>query len=146
MAASRKPPCRRRQWVVNRPLQFRFVKVMVLVLGGTAAGALGAVYVAVRLTLSSFDLARDPVIMSLLASICWTIVLELVIMTPIVVWLGIRLTHRVAGPLVRIRAALAKLAAGDYNVRIQLRKGDELVEFADMMNTLAASLRARRRP
>ena len=135
---------RRRRYLVNRPLQLRFVKAIVFILLVMAVGAAGAVYLAVHVTLSSFDLLHDPLIVSLLNSVLWTIFLELLVLTPLVVWFGIRLTHPVAGPLVRIQAALAQLCAGDFSVHVSLRKGDELLELAQLINRLAKSLRERR--
>ena len=134
-------PYRRRQWLVNRQLQLRFVKAMVLVLCVMALAAMAAVYLAVKITLSSFELSHDPLFVSLLNAVCWLIALELVVVTPFVVWFGIRLTHKVAGPLVRINAAIQQMIRGDFNIHLTLRKGDSLVELADAINALAANLR-----
>lgn len=144
MATARTQRWRRRQWLVNRPLQFRFVKATVFILLLMAISAVAAVYLAVWITLSSFELTQDALIMSLLNTICWTIMLELLVLTPIVIWVAIRLSHKVAGPLVRIRSALTQMCAGEFDVHIGLRKGDELAELAELTNRLAASLRQRR--
>lgn len=142
MAASHKT--KRRQWIVNRPLQFRFVKVLVLVLCFMAVLSVLAVYAAVWFSVSSFELTSNLLITSLLKSICWLIFLELLLILPFVVWWGIRLSHRVAGPLFRIHAALTRMANGQYDVSVNLRAGDELQEFADVINALAKSLQNRR--
>lgn len=144
MATSPGNKIKRRQWVVNRPLQFRFVKALVLVLCAMALLSVLAVYAAVWVTVSSFELANNLLIMSLLRSICWLIFLELLIILPFVAWWGIRLSHRVAGPLYRIHAALTRMVNGQYDVTVKLRSGDELQEFTDVINALAASLRSRR--
>ena len=145
MTARTQHPSRRRRWVVNRPLQLQVVRAMVLVLCVMAVLAIAAVYAAVWITLSSFELTRDPLIGSLLRCICWTIVLELLVLTPLVIWWGIRLTHRIAGPLLRIHAALQQLAAGRVDQHILLRKGDFFTDIAAAINALAESLRTRRR-
>lgn len=137
-------PYQRRRLVVNRALQFRFVRAMLVILVVMALAAVVAVFVAIRITLSTFELSQDAVVVSLFNVICWLIVLELLIVTPAVIWLGILLTHKIAGPLVRIGAALAQMAEGDYNIHIQLRRGDELREVAALVNHLAATLRSRR--
>jgi len=58
--------------------------------------------------------------------------------------LGIVLTHKVAGPLIRIQAALVRMTHGDYDVNLRLRRADALVELAEGINRLAESLRTRR--
>ena len=116
---------------------------MVLVLCCMAVLSVLAVYVAVWVTVTSFELSNNLLIISLLKSICWLIFLELLFITPFIVWWGIRLSHRVAGPLVPIHAALARIANGQYDVRVKLRAGDELHELADAINAVAASLKSR---
>ena len=143
MSSSGARPYRRRKWVVNRPLQFRFVKAMLLVLCLMAVAGLSAIYVSIWVTVSSFELSHDPVIVSLLSTVSWTIALALLLMAPAVICLGILLTHKVAGPLVRIHAALTQMANGNFDVHMTLRKGDELIELAETVNYLAAFLRRR---
>ena len=132
---------RRRHWLVNPSLQYRFIGVMLLVLLILTVGALGSVYLALWTTLRTFDLVREPLAVSQLTTVGLMVTFELLILAPVVVWIGIRLTHRVAGPLVRITAALQQLSSGDFNVYLKLRKGDSLVELAEAINHLAASLR-----
>ena len=134
---------RRRQWIVNRPLQFRFVRAMLGILCVITIIALGSIYLTLWTILRTFNLQHDPVSVALFATISWSIALELLIVAPFVIWMGILLTHKVAGPLVRIHAGLAELTQGHYNVHISLRKGDSLMDLADAVNTLAGSLRNR---
>ena len=134
---------RRRTWLVNRPLQLRFVKAMLVILCVMAVASVVAVFIAIRLTRVSFQLASEPAIRALLDSVGWLIFLELLALTPVVVCLGILLTHKVAGPLLRIQAALAQMAKGNFDIHLTLRKQDELIELAEVVNQLADSLRRR---
>ena len=142
-ATSSPRPYQRRKVLVNRPLQLAFVKAMLLVLLTMALAALMAVQAAVRITLSTYELTTNALAIGLLNTVFWVMVLELLVLTPVFAWMGILLTHKVAGPLVRIRAALAQLTEGRYDLHISLRKGDSLVGIADDINRLAASLRNR---
>jgi methyl-accepting chemotaxis protein len=59
-------------------------------------------------------------------------------------WLGaIVITHRVAGPVYKMRRQLRELEAGNLQVPSSLRKGDELKDFFDAFNDMVKSLRAR---
>ena len=133
----------RRRLVVNPPFQYRFVGVMLLLLLALTLGALGSVYLALWLTLRTFEVASEPLAVAQLTSVGLLVTLELLLVAPIVIWVGVRLTHKVAGPLVRINAALQRMAQGDYSVHLTLRKGDSLVELADAVNALATFLRSR---
>ena len=134
---------RRRHWLVNPGLQFRFVRAMLLVLLLMAVAAVLGIYLATRVTLYSFELLQETYLVALFNTVSWTVVLELIVLVPIVSWLGIRLTHKVAGPLVRIHAALSEMSQGNFDIHIRLRKGDALGELADDINRLAAFLRSR---
>jgi hypothetical protein len=56
---------------------------------------------------------------------------------------GIVVTHRVAGPIYKMRANLRAVADGRLRVPTPLRKGDELVEFFETYRTMVISLRER---
>lgn len=55
-------------------------------------------------------------------------------------FLALRMTHRFLGPQVPIRRHIQALAAGNYGSRCRVRKGDELQELVDDLNTLAEAL------
>ncbi|HSC87669.1 MAG TPA: HAMP domain-containing protein [Polyangiaceae bacterium] len=57
---------------------------------------------------------------------------------------GIVVTHRVAGPIYKMKRHLGDVAAGDLSVPRGLRKGDELVEFFAAFCHMVESLRASR--
>ena len=133
----------RRQFLVNRPLQMRFVRAMLAIVVATCASSMLATYAAVRFTLAAYDLTQKEFFLALLGTTAWIFLLELLAITAIVTWVGIRLSHKVAGPLVRIHATLVNMANGQFDVNIRLRKGDELNEIADDINRLAAYLRGR---
>ena len=107
-------------------------------------GALGSVYFALWFTMNTYGLADDPAVLAQLTTVGLVVTFELLIFAPLVVWLGLRMTHRVAGPLVRITAALQQMAAGNYQQHLTLRKGDSLQEVAELINPLATTLRSRR--
>jgi nitrogen fixation/metabolism regulation signal transduction histidine kinase len=60
--------------------------------------------------------------------------------------LAIRYSHRFAGPLYRISTDIRRVLAGEQDVRIRLRKNDELRELGARINALLQALeRAERR-
>jgi len=62
---------------------------------------------------------------------------------PFIFWGSIIFSHRIAGPLPKIYQALVNIGEGNYDVKLTLRKRDELRELADHINALAAKLRQR---
>lgn len=62
---------------------------------------------------------------------------------PIVLWDMVKITHRIAGPLVRFQNTLREMAKGVRPRPIKLRRGDLLVELQDAFNEYVTSLEAK---
>jgi hypothetical protein len=56
---------------------------------------------------------------------------------------GIVVTHRVAGPIYKMKKQLRDLRKGNYEVPAPLRKGDELVDFFEEFRRMVGELRRR---
>ncbi len=57
--------------------------------------------------------------------------------------LSVRLSHKVYGPVVAIKRYLETLMAGNYQARLSLRQGDDLLDLRDALNQLAETLEKR---
>ena len=62
---------------------------------------------------------------------------------PIILWDMVKVTHRIAGPLVRFQHTLRDLTTGLRVKPIKLRKGDMLVELQDIFNEYITELNAK---
>jgi hypothetical protein len=62
-----------------------------------------------------------------------------VALSPFLIWDMLKLTHQIAGPLVRFRNTLNKMTIGEPVEKIELRNGDLLVEFQDAFNAFLES-------
>lgn len=58
---------------------------------------------------------------------------------PFILWDMMKLTHQIAGPLVRFGNSLRKMTNGEPVSKVQLREGDLLGEFQDAFNEFLAS-------
>ena len=73
------------------------------------------------------------------------IMLAIIVVGFVVAYLTIRFSHRVAGPVFRLRRAMGQLNEGDYSVRVKLRRSDQLSGFAEDFNHLAEKLQNERK-
>jgi methyl-accepting chemotaxis protein len=55
--------------------------------------------------------------------------------------LSIFITHKIAGPLYRLKKALSLITEGNLDAKVKLRKGDDLKDLAEHFNMLAEELR-----
>lgn len=65
----------------------------------------------------------------------------LALMVLLIGLLGIYFTHKVAGPIFKMKKLLKRVGEGNLRVETRLRKGDELQDFFDAFAQMVASLR-----
>jgi nitrogen fixation/metabolism regulation signal transduction histidine kinase len=66
----------------------------------------------------------------------------LALMVALIGMLGIYFTHKVSGPVHKMKRLLRKVGTGDLHVDARLRKGDELQDFFEAFTDMVASLRS----
>ena len=65
------------------------------------------------------------------------------IIVPFFAWDALKLSHRVAGPVYRLRQTIRAITAGQPIRRVKLRDGDHLTEVADDFNEMLLALEER---
>jgi nitrogen fixation/metabolism regulation signal transduction histidine kinase len=73
--------------------------------------------------------------------VIYSLVGGLALMVVLIGMLGIYFTHKVAGPVYKMKGLLKKVGQGSLRVEARLRKGDELQDFFDAFTQMVASLR-----
>ena len=140
-------PNRRHRWLIMPPMQLRFVRALLLTTVGIAVLVLASVYLALWVTLATFELQHDALTVALFRNVALFVTVELLVMAPFLLWaftwIGIRIAHRFAGPLIKIMVAIDQLTRGNFDVHLESRKDDALADLTDDINRLADSLRKR---
>jgi nitrogen fixation/metabolism regulation signal transduction histidine kinase len=75
------------------------------------------------------------------AVLIYSLVGGLALMVVAIGLLGIYFTHKVAGPIYKMKRLLAQVGKGSLKVEARLRKGDELQDFFDAFTSMVANLR-----
>ena len=55
---------------------------------------------------------------------------------PVIILASVFLSHKIAGPLFRIKGDLKKIGEGDLGLRVRIRKGDELHDLVKEINDM----------
>ena len=135
-------PYRRKQYLVDRGYQLTYVtRVFMVVLVVAVISSL----ISTALLYTNMyrpDLPQQTLISSLIA-VATTLLIELLLAIPIVFFLGIRQSHRVVGPMNRLKRILEAIGAGDFSQRIILRQGDALEDLAKSVNQMSEALQKR---
>ncbi|MFA4842836.1 MAG: methyl-accepting chemotaxis protein [Candidatus Omnitrophota bacterium] len=82
-------------------------------------------------------------LVSIMRVIDLTLILRLLLLTPLVALLSIFISHKIAGPLYRVERFIKGVARGDLSSKLRLRKGDELQELAEAINDMTDDIKNR---
>ena len=122
----------RRLKVVDGRFQYRLIalSLSVILLGLLLFAGLAALYYVIA---GAAGKALDPRI--LLVILPPLLLNDLAIMVVVIV-VGIRMSHRIAGPVYRIAEDIDRVLSGEQGVRVSLRRKDALEDLADKVNQL----------
>ena len=67
--------------------------------------------------------------------------IQLILLVPVVVLVSVFLSHRVVGPISKIKKHMKKLIEKDFREEIHLRKTDELRDVAELINKYMDSIK-----
>lgn len=134
---------KRRQYLVDRAYQLRFVTHIFMVV---LAIAITSSLISTGLLWSNMyrpELETNVMLVSSLVAVAATLLIELLLAIPIVFFLGIRQSHRIVGPMNRLKHMLQAVGEGDFSQRIILREGDVLEDLAKDLNQMVERLQQR---
>ncbi len=133
----------RKEYLVDRPYQIRFVTRLFVIL--CAIAILSSLLATALLWKNMYrpELEQQTHIVSALIGVAVILLIELLVSIPIVYFLGIRQSHQVVGPLKRMIRALEAIGNGDFSPRLILRQGDVLEDLATAINHMAENLQKR---
>ena len=132
----------RRRYLIDRQFQLKYVVLTICLLVMHTFLVLCAVFAPTFIMLySSTSLEKKAEAANSILFLHNTIWPGIAVVIFLFGCLSIFVTHKLAGPLYRIKMSLREMAEGNFAVRIRLRKGDELGELAEEINLLAESVR-----
>lgn len=133
---------RRSQFLIDPKVQGRVVASLALVAIVGAVAICGSVYSyhrQVALVLESGTVAPEVLaseFRNMTSSLMLRLGVILVIMTASFVAMGFVITHRIAGPLYKLRLELQRMLQGEDINPIRFRKDDEFQDLPDLINRL----------
>lgn len=138
-------PKRRTRYLVQRRFQLKYAGWLLVVcaLVGWLAGA--TVYVTAMQQLGSRieQIYPQSRAVSIFQTTQWTLARNLLWLIPVLLVVSVGMSHKIAGPLVRIKRMVDEVGAGDVPSPITLRKRDELQDLAASLNAMGERLRSR---
>lgn len=144
MSESKKKYFKRRQYFINRKFQAGFMLkfFLVLVLGGVLSVAITMLMTRSTLT-SSFDGSRlviEKTNFAILPSVILTNVITTIVVGGLVVFVGLVVSHKIAGPMFRFEKDLKEISKGDLSKKIHIRNGDQFGTVAENLNRMVVNM------
>jgi len=140
-------PSQRKILLVDPKLQVRYLILPLAVSLTTGACLLALFLIQADSLKSRIDIKVSPALYEQVQSTqLMTVVMVAAVLlghAALVVWLGLNASHKVAGPVYRLKKVMKQVSAGDLAVRMKLRSGDHLTDVADGFNAMATALENR---
>ncbi len=139
----------RRQYLVNRELQLSYSWLLIVLVGmvflifGYCLVYINKVHLDVFHQFAGEEILPQSYIDSIQKQLLFSIPMVAVLISCLLFILGIRTTHRIAGPLHRIMRNLKLVGTENQCDTIQLRKNDQLKEMAEVFNHTVHALKDR---
>ena len=138
-------PILRKNYFVQRGMQLRFARFVILLAFISALLASGAIFFTTFMLMGEklahvYPQARLVVIFQ---SVYFWAAMSVLAAVPFIFLGAIIFSHRIAGPLAKIYSALDMIGEGNFNLKLTLRNTDELRELADHINAMAEKLQKR---
>ena len=136
-------PNQRKEFLSDRAYQLRFAtRVFATVF---AVAVISSLISSSLLWMNMYrpELGPDTALIGSLMAVTSTLAIELILSIPLVFFLSIRQSHRIVGPMNRIKQTLEAIGRGEFSQRITIRHDDALEDLAGAINRMAESLQQR---
>jgi len=118
-------------WSAQGPLLTRVLAHWII------TGSVATIYLIALQMLSTTESMSFGEHISLLWTKYWALGVVFITLFPVFAYDSLKLSHRIAGPILSFRAALAKLAQGDKITQLNFRRRDYWQDLANSLNELA---------
>lgn len=136
---------RRRNYFIEKSFQTRFILkfCMLVLIGGLLT--IGILYfLAMRST--TVSIVNSSVVVKstadfLLPILIQTVLVVMVLLSIATIIVTLFVSHKIAGPLYRLKKAMHDFGEGDFNTQINLRRFDQLKNLAEEFNSMVKKLK-----
>lgn len=131
-------PFRRRHFFIDKHLQTKYLLLTILLLLVYSLIFVVLIFLPYMLPIHfNLPLAEQAEAARVLLALNKSVWPALLVAILILGFLSIFITHKIVGPIYRLKIALREMTEGNLGVRVTLRKGDDLQELADHVNKLS---------
>lgn len=133
----------RRRYITHKKFQFRMMGMLLLLvlLATLVTTVVNHYFLLSSIVDFTMEHGRGPTGMDLLIASIRPLVIILPIVFIILAIIVIFISHRIAGPLYRLKMYMEKVENGDYSVKLNFRENDAIHDIADSFNNMVQGIR-----
>jgi len=133
----------RRRYISHKKFQFRILgMLLLLVLLATLVTTLVNHYFLLSSIVDfTMEHGRGPTGMDLFVASLRPLIIILPVVFVFLAIIVIFISHRIAGPLYRLKMYMEKVENGDYSVRLKFRKNDSIHDVAESFNRMVDGIK-----
>jgi methyl-accepting chemotaxis protein len=135
---------KRKTYIVNRRFQFKYIFIILSVMLITVFSvSFTTFYVVWKNVIDSFFFVPEAAkkLADIYVRTAQLLVLPVLFLSACAIAAGIIFSHRIAGPVYRVKKTAEDIAGGDLRVNVRFRKGDDLHDLADALNSMIGKVR-----
>ena len=135
----------RTRYFLSRGFQLRYAGIILLVAFVTAALS-GLTVFHTTCNILGEKLSQvypQGLFVAIFNKVALTLLKNMAVLAVLIFIFAIVISHRIAGPIHRIKSVIRAIGEGNLDMPVYLRKNDELHDLADEINKLQESLKAR---
>jgi len=138
---------RRRNYFIEKSFQAKFILKFCMLVAAGGLLTIGTLYF-LSLRSTTVVIVNSEVVVKktsdfLLPILIQTVAVVMLLVSFATIIMTLFISHRIAGPLYRLKKAMQDLGEGNFSTEIKLRRFDQLKDIAEAFNNLARKLRER---
>ena len=133
----------RRRYITHKKFQFTMMgMLLLLVLLATLVTTIVNHYFLLASIIDfTMEHGRGPTGMDLFVASLRPLIIILPIVFAVLAIIVVFISHRIAGPLYRLKMYMEKVENGDYSVKLGFRKNDAIHDIADSFNRMVQGIK-----
>ncbi len=133
----------RRQYISHKKFQFRLLGTMLIMvlLATLVTTVINHYFLLSSIVDFTMEYGRGPTGMELLVASVKPLVIIVPVVFVVLAIIVVFISHRIAGPLYRLKQYMEKIENGDYSVTLKFRRNDAIHDVADSFNRMVEGIR-----
>ena len=135
---------KRRQYIVDKPFQFKYLfYILAMMVCTVIIVSFTVFFISWEKIIKEFFYVPDAAkkLSDIFVSTSQILIIPVLILIVVFSIIAILFSHKIAGPIYRVEKIAEELKKGNLNINVRFRKGDELQHLAEALNNMISGMK-----